>query len=74
MPVQPARQSLPLVSSMVRVSHSAALASILASSLSLMIASPAVGGTASLLMALIGPVSLSRCSVRITPPCRGGSA
>lgn len=72
MPVQPDRQSLPLRSVFDRAAHTVIRVSIFSSSAWLMIFSPAVAGTALLLMALIGPVSLSRCSFKTVPPWRGG--
>ncbi len=53
--------------------HAAILVSILAISASLIGFDPDVAGTRLLLTALIGPVSLSRCSWRMTLPAAGAT-
>ena len=56
---------------MDRADQTAIRVSMFAISASLMIFSPDVAGTALLLMALMGPVSLSRCSFNTVPPVWG---
>lgn len=66
-------QSLPERSVMDRADQAVTLASMVLSSGSLTTRSPVLPGTASLLTALRGTDSLSRCSCRITVPGAGAT-